>query len=145
MFTIREDEMSTAPIAHIDDDKSILLIAERAYKKTGLSNEWLSFSDPQEFIDYMILCKLGKKTTPEVIFLDINMPVLNGFDVLEKIKNLEEFSDVPIFFMLTSSHDVSDKEKALNGGAKQFITKPKGLPYYVELFKEIIESVKSAA
>ena len=55
----------------------------------------------------------------DLIILDIMIPKINGFDVFEKIKNLE----IPVIF-LTAKTDIESKIKALRNGAQDYITKP---------------------
>lgn len=63
----------------------------------------------------------GKK--PDIIFLDLNMPGMNGWQCLAKLKNDDNFKDIPVIMYSTSSHQ-RDKELAIDLGALGFITKP---------------------
>jgi len=64
-----------------------------------------------------------KATFPDVILLDINMPGLNGFDVLERLKVAGGTSIIPII-MMTALGSRRDREQALAAGADDFINKP---------------------
>lgn len=60
---------------------------------------------------------------PEIVFLDLNIPVMGGFDCLEIIRNTDEWRDIPVIIYSTSSHS-SDIEKAFALGASGFLKKP---------------------
>jgi CheY-like chemotaxis protein len=61
--------------------------------------------------------------TPDIIFLDINMPVMNGWQFLTRLKSEEEYKNIPVIVYTTSSNQ-KDKLIADNLGALCFITKP---------------------
>lgn len=61
--------------------------------------------------------------TPDVIFLDLNMPLMNGWQCLEKLKANSATKDIPVVIYTTSSH-TRDKQIAMANGATAFITKP---------------------
>jgi CheY-like chemotaxis protein len=60
---------------------------------------------------------------PDIIFLDLNMPAMSGWQCLSKLKNDIYFKDIPVIMYSTSSHQ-RDKEIALELGALGFLTKP---------------------
>lgn len=61
--------------------------------------------------------------TPDLILLDVNMPDLNGFDVLDRLYQNKRNRDIPVIF-ITVLDTVFDEEKGLSKGAVDFITKP---------------------
>ena len=64
-----------------------------------------------------------EQTPPDLILLDIMMPKLNGFEVVNRLKAVEQWSLIPIV-MVTALQDVGDRVKALEVGADDFLTKP---------------------
>jgi putative two-component system response regulator len=66
---------------------------------------------------------LLEKITPELILLDIEMPEMNGFEALEKLKLNEKWSGIPVIF-LTGTINASIEEKSSKLGAAGIVTKP---------------------
>jgi CheY-like chemotaxis protein len=77
---------------------------------------------------------------PDIILLDLNMPKMNGFEFLTKIKAHDEFKDIKIF-ILTTSEERDDKLTAMNLGISGFITKPLKLesPSSLDAFNLMID------
>lgn len=69
---------------------------------------------------------LHHQPRPDLVLLDINVPRLNGFDVLEFIKSQVATCDAPVV-MFTSSKDSREEKKAMALGAREFVTKPTSL------------------
>lgn len=67
--------------------------------------------------------KLIKQHKPDLILLDVYMPVMNGFEVCKLIKDDESYSDIPIIF-LTASGDEKSIKKAFELGAQDYVVKP---------------------
>jgi len=68
-------------------------------------------------------CRLSKKIVPDIILLDIMMPVMNGFEACKRLKEMPETKNIPIIF-LTSKADTQDVLKGFQLGAVDYITKP---------------------
>jgi len=60
---------------------------------------------------------------PDLIFMDVNMPRLNGYDTTEAIKQNEELRDIPIV-MLSGEDSVFDKARGMFSGASEYLVKP---------------------
>jgi len=60
---------------------------------------------------------------PYLIFLDLNMPLMNGFECLEELKKTEAYKKIPVIIFTTSSQP-KDIEKTMLLGAKMYLTKP---------------------
>jgi CheY-like chemotaxis protein len=74
-------------------------------------------SDGQEAVEQA--CQIR----PDLIILDIHMPGLDGFQVIEKLRGVEGFSSIPII-ALTASAMMGDRERAMAAGFTGYITKP---------------------
>jgi two-component system, chemotaxis family, response regulator Rcp1 len=73
---------------------------------------------------------------PDLVLLDVNIPRMSGFDVLEFIKSQDFVRDVPVV-VFTSSRDAREERKALALGAEEFITKPNSLDEMVRVLNEV--------
>lgn len=89
------------------------------------------------------LYKLEEMTTkPDMIFLDINMPVMNGWQCLKTIKEDHRYKHIPIF-MYSSSSDQREKDIAMEMGALLFFTKPNDFYEFTNKLEVIVNSQKS--
>lgn len=121
----------------VDDDPILIMVCSRLMKITGFSEEVVSAREGREALQ--VLEDIFKNTPdhlPEVILLDINMPVMNGWEFLDDFKRLGvRFpKEIPVF-MLSSTIDQADFDKAKTYPViKGFYSKP--------LTKENLEAIK---
>ena len=71
----------------------------------------------------LLALQICMREKPDLILLDIEMPELDGFDVISRLKHNPYLNRIPVIF-LTASHDSAIEVKALESGARDFITKP---------------------
>lgn len=67
--------------------------------------------------------KLMEKNVPDIILLDIKMPEMDGFELLEIIKNDDRYKQIPVVF-LTADNEADNVEKSIGLGASDLIKKP---------------------
>ena len=60
---------------------------------------------------------------PSLIFLDLNMPLMNGYECLAQLKKINQYKEIPVI-IFTTSNNPSDKERTIEMGATMFLTKP---------------------
>jgi len=74
---------------------------------------------------------------PDYIFIDMNMPLMDGRQCLETIKKIERLNNIPVYIYSTSG---SPKlvEQVMNAGAKDFLIKPSSMPELTKMLKEIV-------
>ena len=74
-------------------------------------------------INGMIALKIAEKAPPDLVLLDIQMPGMDGFEVMNRLKAVETTSGIPVIF-LTGESDKEIRQRALGMGARGFVTKP---------------------
>jgi CheY-like chemotaxis protein len=110
----------------IDDDEPTNFLHKFVIEKTGFAEKCVTVQNGQEALDYLKREEDGKYPQPDLIFLDINMPRMNGWEFLDEYEKLEKAQKGNIVVvMLTTSLDPSDKEKAEKKiGINEFMSKP---------------------
>jgi len=97
----------------------------------------LLFSNGLELMNYLNeLTSDHTRYVPDVIVLDLNMPLLDGFHVLSRIKEEKALSHIPVIVFSTSPEEES-KKKALSLGAVVYIVKPNSVEGYEDLIHAI--------
>jgi CheY-like chemotaxis protein len=81
----------------------------------------------------------AQKVRPDVIFLDLNMPLMNGQQFLREIRSRTKFTGIPIVILSTSS-DQGAIDEAMSLGAKAFITKPDKLSAWEKTISDFLKS-----
>lgn len=123
----------------IDDDRDELTILNEALNKAGIDNVCTWASGPEKA--YALL----QQAQPDIIFLDINMPRVNGIVCLEEIKKMDGLRDIPVVLYSTSiTNDM--RKKAIQLGAFFCMEKTSSVQILADnlsqLLGEIFVSVK---
>ena len=79
--------------------------------------------------------ELFTKTAPDLVLCDVNMPKMDGFAVLEKLKNLVGASKFPPFIFLSAKTEQTNVQLALDLGAVDFVSKPYSAPELLRLIE----------
>ena len=123
-------------IALLDDDQEEhLLFKEVAYDFSEIKSV-LSFAKGKEMLDY--LGGKDKNVIPDILFLDLNMPILSGLDCLIEIRKKEEYKNLPIVIYSTSSSE-KDKEVTYRNGANLYVNKPIEFSDMKKIFMEVLK------
>jgi len=109
----------------VDDSDTNLTMAEAA-----LEDQYRVMTMPSAASMFSFL----EKVVPDLILLDIEMPEMNGFEALEKLKAKEQFSEIPIMF-LTGRTDADVEARGFEMGAIDFVTKPFSAPVLLNRIK----------
>ncbi|MCL2874088.1 MAG: response regulator [Defluviitaleaceae bacterium] len=116
----------------VDDNDTNLMMVKRA-----LDGIYKTFALPSA----EKMFKLAEKIRPDLILLDVNMPVMNGFEAMKILKANKELKDVPIVF-LTARNDEASEIEGFGLGAIDFINKPFSAPVLVRRIESHIETDK---
>jgi len=113
----------------VDDEPNIVMTLEYTFKKSNY--EVFIARDGQEALDIL------KNNFPDVIILDIMMPMVDGFATLEQIRKDENLKHTKVLF-LSAKNKESDVEKGLALGADAYMTKPFSIKKVVEKVEELL-------
>ena len=111
----------------VEDDEDDVRLTERAFKKGKILNKLYVVRDGEEAMEF--LQHTGRYTSPAsaprpgIILLDLNMPRMNGHEVLQRIKNDADLHTIPVI-ILTTSDQRTDVVKTYDNRANSFVTKP---------------------
>jgi CheY-like chemotaxis protein len=113
-------------ILMVEDDAGHALLIEKNLRRAGIANSIIRLDDGQKAVDFLF--KTGDYSNsdhpaPFLILLDLNLPVLNGNQVLKIIKNDERTRQIPIV-VLTTTDNPQDVSQCYELGCNVYVTKP---------------------
>jgi len=117
----------------IDDDEDDQEIFITALEKVDLSISCITLDNAREALQLLNTGKIN----PELIFLDLNMPVMSGQQFLHEIKKDLELSTIPVVILSTSSH-VSTIRQVKESGAQDFYSKPDKFEDMINILKSVL-------
>jgi signal transduction histidine kinase len=112
-----DDRFARARIAIVEDDPNVVRVLKRLLKREGFVSV-AAVADPRQFP------AAYAAEPPDLIVVDLLMPGLSGFDVLAQVAGLTEDRPRPPVLMLTAGSTYEARERALAGGAMDFVTQP---------------------
>ena len=116
-----------------DDDKDDQELFQDALTEANIPVALATVDNGQQLMDHL---KDPSEPNPDIIFLDINMPVKNGKEVLAEIKSDETLNEIPIVMLSTSGH-VKDVEDTFTAGANLYVQKPGSFKSLIIFLKKI--------
>jgi CheY-like chemotaxis protein len=123
----------------VDDDREDHFILQEYFSDVSLSHCLQFSSNGKAALD--LLEGLPNDALPDVIVLDLNMPILNGTQTLLQIKRSPRFKAIPVIIYSTSENE-SDKRKCLSYGAADFLIKPSSYEAGMKIVDYLISLMK---
>ncbi|MBP7822017.1 MAG: response regulator [Saprospiraceae bacterium] len=121
----------------IEDNSGDVILLKEAFKRLDNSYNITVAQDGEDAIAYLTTSIDAKTvTSPDIILLDINMPRMNGFQVLAKLRSESSYLAIPIIIFSTSLSE-PDIMKCYELKANCFITKPPSFNDLIEVVKQI--------
>lgn len=131
------NKITDKPVLLVEDNPDDVLITRRAWKKGGLKNQLCIVNNGEEALMFLRREEgYVDAPTPCLILLDLKMPRMDGFDVLEIIKDEDTLRSIPVI-ILTSSERDKDIERAYQLGCNSYIKKPVNFTNFIEAITEI--------
>lgn len=128
------------PILVADDDEEDRMLIQDAMEESKLLNPLHFVVDGQEVMDYLLrkgkFVDSEKNPLPGLILLDLNMPKMDGREVLKEIKSNPELRAIPII-VLTTSKAEQDILRTYDLGVNSYITKPVTFDGLVDIVKNL--------
>ncbi|MBT1705706.1 response regulator [Chryseosolibacter indicus] len=118
----------------IDDDEDDRWLFTEALARTVPSVKCSTASDGREAIEML----QAARNLPDLIFLDLNMPGMDGKKILTQIKQIDKLSSIPIIVYSTSNYH-KDIEETKRLGATDFIIKPSDYTQLCNMFRELFK------
>ena len=120
--------MNDAPILLAEDNPDDVLLTRRAFAKTGFDNPVLDVPDGEACLDALLAetapdSRTGPAAEPAFLLLDINLPKINGLDVLRRLRSDPHTRLLPVV-LLTTSREQRDVLAGYRLGANSYVCKP---------------------
>ncbi|MEB2780970.1 response regulator [Algoriphagus sp. C2-6-M1] len=131
--------LKLAHILLVEDNEGDILLTLDAFEESKFETQVSVARNGQEALDF--LNKKGEFSNaqrPDIILLDINIPIFNGLEVLEGIKQDESLKKIPVI-MLTTSSNQKDIEKAYKNYCNSYIKKPLEMDEFMDAILKIEE------
>ncbi len=117
-----------------DDDEDDRLFFTDAFEELKINTIVNTVNNGKELLNFL---NHPETILPNIIFLDLNMPILNGIDCLKQIKSNDKFKDIAIAIYSTSSSD-QDVEDTFVLGANIYIKKPSNFDELKKILSEVV-------
>lgn len=121
----------------VDDDKATNFLNSFVIQRQEVARELLIAQNGRKALETIKEYYHERAHSPELVFLDINMPVMNGFEFLEAFHSLEpDYRRSVVIVVLTTSSNPKDIERMQSMGITEFINKPLSKDTLVELINK---------
>jgi CheY-like chemotaxis protein len=124
--------MTEIQILLVEDNEGDIVLTQEALKDGKIKNNITIARDGQEALDWLD----SGVPLPDLILLDINLPKLNGLEVLTSIKTEPRLKSIPVI-MLSTSDEQNDIMSSYNNYANCFITKPVDFNRFIDVVRTI--------
>jgi two-component system response regulator len=115
--------MNNNPILLVEDSSDDVIFTLRAFRKNNITNEIVIAGDGEEALDLLLPKNGAPPLRPALVLLDVQMPKIDGIEVLRRIRADPRTQSLPVV-MLTTSNEGDDVIKSYQLGANSFVRKP---------------------
>jgi len=136
---MNNSKMNLARILLVEDNEGDIVLTLEAFEECKVKTEISVAKNGQEALDFLF--KRGAFTEakkPDLILLDINIPIFNGHEVLRQIKDDPNLKKIPVI-MLTTSSSQKDIDKAYENHSNSYVKKPLDIEEFLSTILKIEE------
>lgn len=127
--------MKNLKICLVDDDNEDREVFQEAFNELNSDNDFNTFKNGLEAVEYLN----SSEEVPDIIFLDLNMPVMGGLDTLREIRKSERYKSLTVAIYSTSSAE-KDIEETLIAGANVYIIKPRNFQCLKDAIAKVMKT-----
>ena len=123
----------------VEDDPGHARLIERNLRRAHVTNEIVTLSDGQQAIDYLFREHAYAQAThamPRLMLLDLNLPQLDGYQVLARVKTDERTRHIPVL-ILTTTDEPHEIERCYALGCNVYVTKPVAYEKFAEAIQQL--------
>jgi CheY-like chemotaxis protein len=130
-----ETHNQTTPVLLVEDDPDDVEITRRAFKKGHILNPLYVVRDGEEALEF--LCRTGRYAPPKrvprpgIVLLDLNLPRVDGREVLREVKGDPDLKRIPVI-VLTTSDEAADVLGCYDQGCNTYMTKPVDFEKFIQ-------------
>lgn len=133
----KSPQVSPLTILLVEDNPADVRLTQEAFSENNIMNELYVAEDGEEALDFLYKRNNHKEAPkPDIILLDLNLPLMSGREVLVEIKKDDELKMIPVV-MLTTSESEKDILHAYENHVNCYIAKPVDLDKFIEVVKRI--------
>ena len=132
-------KLQEVTILLVEDDPGHARLIEKNLRRSNIGNEIVVLSDGQQALDYLFgkgEYAGGGAATPMLVLLDLNLPVLDGYQVLDRMKADERTRRIPVI-ILTTTDDEREVSRCYELGCSVYITKPVDYEQFTEAIRKL--------
>ncbi len=131
------DNVQPLEILLVEDNPGDIRLIKEILKETKIRNNIQVAMDGEEALKLLFNQKLSIARRPDLILLDLNLPKIDGRELLTEIKDNEDLKSIPVVILTTSTAEEHIRE-TYNNHANSYITKPVDLDHFIG----VVESIK---
>ncbi|ODT86208.1 MAG: two-component system response regulator [Nitrosomonadales bacterium SCN 54-20] len=126
-------KVTNKPILLVEDDRVDTMTVTRALKELQVKNTLVHVENGEEALDYL---QDPTSNKPCIMLLDLNMPIMNGIELLKVVKNDQQLKRIPVV-VLTTSEEQQDKVNSFDLGIAGYMTKPVDYQQFIGIMRAI--------
>ncbi len=134
MYSVQE-----VTILLVEDDLGHARLIEKNLRRSNITNEVVTVGDGQQALDYLFgdgEYVESEHASPLLVLLDLNLPVLDGYQVLQRMKADERTKRIPVI-ILTTTDDAREVSRCYELGCNVYMTKPVDYTQFSEAIRKL--------